>query len=370
MSKSHLFPLERTLQVRSQNRNECPDHREDLFERYQQILSYLEKEVYPNIDAGLSALSTESGFYTLHDKHHFDEVVRYAGELLGCNDKNTETFDLLTAYEIFVLLVAIRIHDAGNMYGRERHEKRAYQILIKMGDATGSDRTEKTFIADIARAHGGKTLNGNKDTIGQLKPKIPYHSLEIRAQLIAAVVRFADEICETQSRAARILLEDDALPEQSQIFHKYASRIQSVRVIPTESALLNNYAGRGCPLEVAIDFNLQIEDCYRKWNKTENGNIIKIYLIDEIISRLDKMSRERQYCAKFMREVSNVVQIKAVVSIWKEFTEDGIPDSRLIWERKFISDPEGYPSTKYFVNNEPEGKITGESLVTELKSKE
>lgn len=366
MNSVHVFPLERALQIRAQNRNESPDHRDDLYERYSRILSYLEREVYPNIDAGLAALSEDSGFYTLHDRNHFDEVVKYAGELLGCKDHDVENFDLLTAYELFVLLVAIRIHDAGNMYGRENHERRTFQILQQMGNAVGSDLNEKKFIADIARAHGGKAPNGSKDTIGQLQSKVSYGNVDIRPRLIAAILRFADEICESRTRAANILLDDEKLMGKNEVFHKYAACVSSVRVFPTESARLNNHVGKGSPIEVNLEFNLNTDDCYRKWGKTEDGGYVEVYIIEEISSRLDKMFRERQYCNKFMREICNVVHVKAAVNVWEAIRdEDGIPDHRLIWTKILFSEEEGYPSNEQSIS-ERYG-LTGESLIAEIR---
>lgn len=366
MTEAYLFPLEQALQIKAGNRNESPDHRDDLYQRYSRILSYLRMEIYPNIDAGLAALSEDSGFYTLHDQNHFDEVVKYAGELLRCKDHNVKDFNLLSAYELFVLLVAIRIHDVGNMYGRESHERRTLQILIQMGELAGSDVNEKRFIADIARAHGGKAPNGSKDTIGHLPSIVPYGNLAVRARVVAAVVRFADEICESRTRAANILLNNGALKGKNEVFHKYAASISSVRVCPPEGVRLSNQNNHGGQVEVNLEFNLNKQDCYRKWGKTQDGNYIEVFLIEEISNRLDKMFRERQYCNKFMREICDVVHIKATVNVWEELEDEhGIPDRRLILTKILVSEEEGYPSTNQSIRDRY--GLTGESLIAEMR---
>ena len=214
-----LLPLEKILLARDTDISQRADLGESLFQTYQGIVQYLRRDVYPLIDAGLAALSEGGGFFTLHNGSHFDEVVKYAGLLLGCRD-GSEDLRLLSAYELYVLLVAIRVHDAGNAYGREEHEKRAFQILQEMGALSGPDNIEKKMIADIAEAHGGKTPDGSKDTIGALRDPAHSGSEILRPRLLAAITRFADEICESRPRAANLLLKGGALPKQSEVFHK------------------------------------------------------------------------------------------------------------------------------------------------------
>ena len=359
MSERYLFPLERALRSKAENRDESPDHRDDLFVRYQAILSYLETNVYRFIDAGLASLSEENGLYTLHNKDHFDEVVKYAGELLGCTNESAN-FTHLSAYELFILLVAIRLHDAGNMYGRENHERQAYNIFLKMGDAVGRDRIEKSFIAEIAQAHGGRAADGSKDTIGQLEWNISYRNLHIRARVIAALVRFADEICESQNRAANVLLEDGKVKGENEVFHKYASCITSVTVVPTATVNPTTLVEKGCPKEIVLEFNIDAEDCARKWGKTQDGRLVEVDLIEEIFLRLEKMFREREYCVKYMREICNVVLIKAIINVWRDVQREGIVIRELVWSRVFTSEEEGYPENIRSIS-ERYG-VTGETL--------
>lgn len=137
--------------------------------QYEGFLNYLRVNLYPGIDVGLAANSDESGFYTAHNGEHFDEVVRFAGKLLGIEtgDEDLALIDL-SPYELYILLMAIRIHDVGNIEGRERHEQRCFKVLKDSGAASGADDTEKKIIARIAQAHGGRTTAGSRDTIGAI----------------------------------------------------------------------------------------------------------------------------------------------------------------------------------------------------------
>ncbi len=345
MDKPDL-PLEILFENKSQDKSELPHLTTDPFNTYTSIVNYLRSDIYPLIDAGLAALSEDNGFYTLHGPEHFDEVVRYAGLLLGC-ERGDEVLNHLSAYELYVLLLAIRLHDAGNMYGREGHEKRVFQILKQMGKLSGSDEFEKRFIADIAEAHGGKAPDGSKDTIGQLKESVSYGSVEIRPRLLAAIVRFADEICESRPRAANTLLETSDLPKKNEVFHKYASSIKSVKVKTTEKS-------------VEIKFAFSVNDAHRKWGKGQGGIMQEVYLIDEILDRLEKMFLERQYCTKFMRDICNIERVRADIEIFDD-------NYQTIKDIHILSEEEGYPVSAYRLR-EKYIQYSGEKLHEELLS--
>jgi hypothetical protein len=345
MDETKILPLERVFRRKAQEKSELPYPNEDYFDRYSGIVNYLRDSIYPFIDAGLAALSEDDGIYTLHGPDHFDEVVRYAGHLLGC-ESGSESMNQLTAYELYVLLVAIRLHDAGNMFGREGHEKRAFQLLLQMGPLSGPDEFEKKFIAGIAEAHGGKTPTGDKDTISQLTESKTWGCIEIKPRVLAAIVRFADEICESRPRAAKVLLVNNALPRKNEIFHKYAECIKSVKVRTIEKA-------------VEIQFAFMVGDALRKWGKgVAIHSIIDVFLIDEILDRLDKMFRERRYCARYMRGVCNVERIKASVEIFDS-------EYQTIKELEILSDEEGYPESTSSLTAK---YISGSALEAELRS--
>lgn len=344
MPENYLLPLELLLREKSMEIPELPHPRMELFERYREIVRHLREEVYPLIDAGLAGLSEDQGLYTLHGADHFDEVVRYAGELQGC--KTGQEQPRLSAYELFVLLVAIRIHDAGNMFGREGHERRAFQILREMGDAAGNDDFEKRIIADIAEAHGGRTPGGSRDTIGHLRSTgEKYYSAKIRSRLLAAIVRFADEICESQSRAARKLLAANAIPKHNEAFHKYAECIKSVTI---EDGF------------VSLDYHFSVQDALRKWGKGKSpSDVEEVFLQDEILARLDKMMLERQYCARFMRDVCDVRGIKVAIEIHDENFQRVLDDISL------TSEDEGYPELASCLHERYSG-YTGAELYRKL----
>ncbi|EHH1226311.1 hypothetical protein J7G27_002583 [Vibrio vulnificus] len=333
LNSDELQPLEEWLKIKALETTCFPSGKNDYFDRYWQIKSYLAQHVYPYIAAGTSA--EDGGVYTDHSLDHFNSVIRYAGELLGLEKESVsaESKINLKPYEVFITLVSILLHDAGNINGRRGHETQALKIFTGMGDALCPDQFEAAPIAKIARAHGGKVRVGekeSKDTIEslRLKDKDSYHGITFRPKLIAALVRFADEICEDRSRAARFLLNNENLPTKSEVFHKYASSISSVDV---------DLADRS----IKIKFEMFKEDVIRTFGKDNGSNHDNVFLIDEINERLEKMFCELHYCKKYMYELSHIHRIKVNIEIYDEDFEP------LDECKAFVLEDLGYPNSSY-----------------------
>lgn len=300
MQNMHWLPLEKLFFTLSNDKSKFPSLTIDYSTLYEGLVHYLKTNIYPHIDTGLAANSSSPGFYTAHNAEHFDEVVQYAGFLLGIETGEEST--TLSPYELYILLVAIRIHDAGNIHGREAHEKSCFTILREAGPASGTDDTEKKIIANIAQAHGGKTSNGSKDTIGQLEAKKDVNKGLIRPRLLASIVRFADEICESRNRAANYLINFGNLPKQSEIYHKYAASICANRVSRAEQRLV-------------LTYKITLDDIAKPWGGGIQDEVTEKFLIDEILDRLEKMDRERRYCNIYSREMYTINSIRATIEI-------------------------------------------------------
>jgi len=296
-----LLPLEKLFARVATDRSKFPRLDVDYLLLYQGLVNYLRAELYSDIDTGLAVNSLVPGFYTAHNAEHFDEVIQYAGFLLGV-DTGDENIDL-SPYEIYILLVAIRIHDAGNIHGREMHEKKCFSVLRECGDVAGSDNAEKKIIATIAQAHGGKTNAGDKDTIGDLESSKTVSKGIIRPRLIASIVRFADEICENRNRASNYSLKHGTLPKHSEVFHKYAASISG-------NAIKDQ--------RLFIDYKVSLEDIKKSWGCAVGGEKTETFLVDEILERLEKMDRERRYCNIYSRELYTVNSIRASIQVIDE----------------------------------------------------
>lgn len=285
MSITNLLPLEAYAhRIFTEQKDRMPDRTADYWARYTGLVSGLREHVYPYINAGLACLSKSPGIYTDHGPDHFDEVVRYAGFILGVSESDTSEIGL-DPYEIYLLLCAIRVHDAGNIDGREDHEKRAIAMLYQYGGNIAKDATEALLIGRIADAHGGETMAGSKDTIAELEPDdLPVAAITCRPRQVAALVRFADEVCEHSSRAARHHLNQGTLPAENKLFHIYAQSISGAACTPKGSF----------QLQININTKYLLEKYEHPSQKAGK------YVIDEVFDRISKLDRERRYCNQYL----------------------------------------------------------------------
>lgn len=348
----HWLPLEKKLKEFSSSlKDEFPNQHVDYWGRYTALLESLELYVYPNINAGLACLSKSPGFYTDHGARHFDEVVRYAGFLI--EDTFNQQNSAISPYELYLLLCAIRVHDAGNVDGREDHEKRASAILVKYGGQISLDTTELSLIADIAQAHGGKTFDDDKDTIGKTLPEQTIAGgADVRPQLVAALVRFADEICEHSVRASTHHVTEGTLPEENKLFHFYAKSIVGAKPDRKNKAF---------KLQVRFDINL-LKDTYLT-PKDADGKQTNKYLIDDVWDRIDKLNHERVYCNRFLLPSMQTDRLEISMVFTKSTAVGGTQVTTTCYQRDVPIRDEGYPSVATTWRNKVEvADMNGVSL--------
>ncbi|MBI5329211.1 MAG: hypothetical protein HZB71_01205 [Betaproteobacteria bacterium] len=327
----HWLPLELRLEEFASNRKgEFADQHVKYWDRYTSLVHSLQTYVYRYINAGLSSLSRSPGFFTDHGELHFDEVVRYAGYLIeGTFDQKDAS---LNPYELYLLLCAIRVHDAGNIDGRDNHARKAFPILKEYGGDIAKDSAEHRLIADIAQAHGGRTVSDNdKDTIGALLDTTLVGGADARPRLVAAIVRFADEICEHRSRASLHHVNQGNLPPESELFHHYAKCI-----VGAKPDRLNK------SFKLQFDFDVDLLSKKYKIPQDENGNTEK-YLIDDVMDRLDKLNHERVYCNRFLLHSMQTDRIEVSMYFTKIKSADGIDQNIALERKSFTIKDKGYP---------------------------
>ena len=215
-----------------------PNHDIDYYKRFTRIDDWLNKEIHPLVNHGATA--HDPIWLTDHGPDHIATVIRRISDLVfpRC---------VLTPYEAYILLIASHFHDIGNVFGRKEHEKRCRKIMFDL-DSTlvGTDSAEKRMICDIATAHGGYVDEdeSNKDTIGSLP--YPWYrqggEKSARAQMLAAILRFADELADDDTRTSRFVMEQtQELYPGSEIYHVYADRLKSVQINRAEGNILISF---------------------------------------------------------------------------------------------------------------------------------
>lgn len=262
----------------------------NYYRRYRQIQEYLDRNVHPYVNA--LAMRRDGGYLTDHGPEHIKTVIQRASRLAdspGC---------ILTAYEVYVLLVGIQIHDVGNIFGREEHELQSETIMDQLSLLLGDDTGEKHAIYKIAAAHSGYS-NGNKDKISKLLETNSLLGHDIRPRLLAALLRFADELADDRTRAARFLMDSGGVPTESEIHHHYACALCSVKTeMPGDSVVLH--------------FELTLQGACATFGKGAE----EVYLLDEIFERTLKMHRERIYCTRFLRPSITIDKINVTIRVY------------------------------------------------------
>ena len=242
-------------------------------------------------------MTVNGGYLTAHGPSHIRTVIERASQMVG------DPTDRLDPYEVYILLLAIHLHDVGNIYGREGHEQHLPPVLQYLGKVLGDDQVELRIINQIAAAHTGKDANGHpSDTIGRgLRPLEQFRSAEVRMQLLASVLRFADELSDDRDRAAPLAIGLHLLPPEAALYHQYALHLTSVRVRPSHRA-------------IDLAFHLDRESVCSTFAK--NGH--SCFLLDEIYSRTFKLHMERIYCTRFMHDLVRLDSINVRIEVFPD----------------------------------------------------
>lgn len=236
-------------------------------------------------------------FLNDHGPEHTQKVIERAYFIL----KNARIH--LSEFETFILLCAIQIHDIGNVLGRAGHERKLNEIFNTYSKNLILDGPEKRIIKSIAMAHGGKTVDGSKDTISKLCVTETIFDCKIRVRFLAALVRFADELADDSTRANRAALDLGIVGVDSVIYHDYSTALHTVKI---EKDYDNN------DHRIELVYELESNILSKKYKVAG----IEKYLLDEIYDRTLKMEQERRYCMKFMSPCVDIGRIDVRINIY------------------------------------------------------
>lgn len=263
---------------------------------FSSVEDYLNTKVHKEVVAH-ATIRDGSGFLTDHGPDHIAMVMRRAAVLVDNSQDDTFTTKL-NPYEAFILLMSIHCHDVGNIYGRDGHERRIMDVIALIPDYGKLKPSEWRQIAQIASVHGG-TIDKDKDTIGRViaEGSMDLLGKKIRPQLLASILRLADEVADDHTRADDFGLCAKIIPKESEVYHRYAKCLESVLINKSEQ-------------EIALQFNLYPEDMLVRFGKRKlsDGTVEESYLLDEIHERTRKTFCELIYCMKFLRDWPNHFQ--------------------------------------------------------------
>ena len=251
--------------------------------------------IHRDVTAG--AASADGGLLTDHGPEHIKTVIARASQL-----SNAEKCDLLD-YEVFLLLTAVHLHDVGNIHGRKGHQLTAKDVADWLDMVISPDEIVRWTIVQIAAAHTAGD-SSEKDTIGRLQTELYILNKCVRPRLLAAILRFADELADERSRANRYLLDLGEVPQSSEVFHAFAHALHTVTI---------NHDSR----EIELHFEIQVCDAVRQFGKQD----AEVYLLDEILTRTGKLHLERIYAMLFMRDWIPINAIRVFIEVYDDGLE-------------------------------------------------
>lgn len=268
---------------------------EDYVARYKDLSNLLYTKIHPFVEKGATII--DGGCLNNHGKEHIKSVISWASKLIR-NMKSYDRYPNLSAYEIYILLMVIHIHDVGNILGRNGHELNASKVVSEEGIDKRHDRIEWECIFDIAESHGGK----EKDKISKLIND-PILGFPVRRQLLAAILKLSDELSDDRSRASEILLKLKTLPPEAEIYHKYSYALHTVRF---DNDTKN----------IFLYFDLEEKDTTQIFKKSDKKGLLQdAYIIDEIYARTLKTYFECIYCMKYLRPYIEINEIRVLITI-------------------------------------------------------
>lgn len=257
---------------------------EDFWHRYQSVKSYLSTEYYPWIQANCP-------FFTDHGEQHINSVIQAASLLLK-EHLGAQGESKLSTLDLFLILSGILWHDVGNVYGRSEHAGRVAVMTDKIKELAFPSPEIHRLVDEISKAHAG----GNGLEIPRVEEDCAtrHETYTAYPKALAAIVRFADEISESQGRISHALLPN--VPEKNRIFWEYANCIAASRPEPERE-------------RVVVTINIQSDKVTSRYECGEFSHRAdqqgQVSLMEYIICRLEKMNNERVYCAgKFNRYAS------------------------------------------------------------------
>ena len=296
--------------------SDFPSHR-DYVATYRNFRDFMNHEIHPEVKTMTTRLD-ETIYLNDHSTNHISMVIEKVSALLA------EDYSVLSMYEIFFLLIAIHIHDAGHIFnGRDGHEKNGGKFLTEISKYAIST-IELREISKIAQAHSGKN-----DPIGYLALESIISGKKVHSRLLAALLRMGDELADGRPRSSNYLLDHDLITESSQLFHAFSSCLDSFEPVMSSH-------------EISMTFCLNREMTLKTLNKNSKDGLIELFLIYEIYIRSLKTFCECLYYNRFVPEKLRVSTLNVTIN----FIEEGKFED--FYERiTYRIEEKGYPNLSF-----------------------
>ena len=289
--------LESELEKTLLDLSEDSDNASQFLDQYKQTKRHLQNEMYPWVQSNCN-------WFTDHGEQHISAVMNQASRLLENELRDFESGDL-TELDIFILLTAILWHDVGMIVNRADHERISTEVADRFRDIAFPSTSIKATTDDIIKGHRNKAGLDipQRDATFNIGNEI----YKIYPKALAGILRFADEISETQERVSGDTWIQESVPEESEIFWRYAETIQGCHPhLNGKSVNLN--------IEVEYEKAVKMYPCPGSFEERENEDG-EISLIEYIICRLEKLVNELAYCERYFNRYAEIREANVDITV-------------------------------------------------------
>src|SRR5262249_24388816 len=134
----------------------------------------------------------------------------------------------ISAYELFLAMMAVLYHDIGLLRQREKHEEISKALLEGDNqDAYIINKLDKEIIAAAVVSHSSS--KDIEQECRRFSPEEIIANQKARPKVVAVLVRLADELDEDHRRADAILQLRLDVPPESAFFWNFCQRVLGVR---------------------------------------------------------------------------------------------------------------------------------------------
>lgn len=318
-------PLEQTLVDLAEESNNASE----FLGYYKQTKNHLEDEMYPWVQSNCN-------WFTDHGKQHITAVINQSSRLLKNELRDIDSGDI-DELDIYALLTAILWHDVGMIVHRADHERISTEVADEFKDIAFPTTAIKATIDDIVKAH----RNESGLDIPQRSSDFNYNGevYKIYPKSLAAILRFADEISETQERVSGSSWVRSTVPHESRIFWRYAETIQGC---------YPDLNGKTVKMNIELDSEQAVTKylCPDSFENRQDDNE-EITLIEYVVCRLEKLVNELTYCERYFNRYTEMREVEVDITVRGESNdiEKGIKETLAA---SGLTSTDSYPNLNIF----------------------
>lgn len=231
---------------------------------------------------------------TSHGPDHVEDVLRRAYKLLG------EDKDKLSFVDLYCLCLSVLFHDVGNLHGRTEHNKKIADIYAYVRNGDQKYRNEQFIITKICEAHCGESIDGSSDTLKDVPPSFHLLDNPVRPQVLAAILRFADELAEGPQRTSAYMQAIHKYGPENKIYHEYSS-ITNISIDRGNGRIVIIYSP-----EIKADGDRIAADALPAMKE----------MLEFIYKRIIKLDQERKYAKHYCEYLSPFKETQVQINFY------------------------------------------------------